>query len=132
MRRALYSIACLLLILIAACKKEIKHNPPVLRTGTFLLYTDQNFSHESNNISFTAFIESPVNKIIWDTILPPMRISDIPDKAHQIKFEKTVLAGSRSLMKVGYRYAIENVGLSWYIDSSGPGQTSKVVDFNFR
>ena len=61
-----------------------------------------------------------------------MKINDIPDRPHQLAFEKTVLAANNSLMKIGYRYSIENVGHSWYIDSSSPGQTLKVVDFNFR
>jgi hypothetical protein len=122
-----------LIIIVASCKKQNdKRNHHFPRTVKFLLYTDQNFSHENNIISFTAFIESPVNRIIWDTVLPPMKISDIPDQAHQLTFQKTVFTENSSLMKVGYRYSIEDVGHSWYIDSSSPGQTLKVVDFNFR
>ena len=122
-----------LMITVASCKKQIDNkNTRVPRTVKFVLYTDQNFSHETNIISFTAFIESPVNRVIWDTLLPPMKISDIPDRTHQLTFEKTVLTARNSLMKVGYRYSIEDVGTSWYIDSSSPGQTLKVVDFNFR
>jgi len=135
MKKAFFNILTLLLlmVIIASCKKQNdNNNPHIPRTVKFLLYTDQDFSHENNIISFTAFIESPVNKVIWDTLLPPMKISDIPGRIHQIAFEKTVLAGGNSLMKVGFRYSIENVGLSWYIDSSSPGQISKVVDFNFR
>jgi hypothetical protein len=133
MKILLFNIASLVLLMVLAtsCKKQSSNSPRISTTIKFLLYTDKDFSHENNIISFNAFIENPVTKIIWDTLLPPMTIKDIPDRIHQLVFEKTVLSGN-SLMKVGFRYSIENVGISWHIDSCKAGQSLKIVDFNFQ
>ena len=130
------SLLCgaILMLGIASCKKytngavNAQNLPGIIR---FNLFTTKDFSNNPGNISFSVFIEDST-RTLWDSTLPPMQIKDIPDSANALVIEKVVPEHSTSLLKVGFRYIIENVGHSGYIDSSNAGQILKIVNFNFQ
>jgi hypothetical protein len=130
-------ILCISTILIgASCKKQttdqVPNNQGVLRKVQFLLYTDKDFSTDDGIITFTLSIQNSTNQILWDSVLTPMKIKDIPNLEHKLVAEKIVPDNDTSLLKVGFLYSIENVGNSWHLDSFRVGETFKVVDFNFQ
>ena len=131
------SIFCVSTILVGtSCKKQtmdpIPGNPEVHRKIQFALYSDKDFSNDNGNITFTLSIQKLTSQVLWDSVLPQMKIKDIPDVAHKLVIEKLVPNNDNSLLKVGFRYAIENVGSSWHWDSSDAGETFTIVDFNFQ
>ena len=77
-------------------------------------------------------MHSNKGKILLDSALAPMLVEDIPDKAHQLVFKKVVPPGfDKDTLVVGFIYDIKDVGESWFLDSCGPGQTLKLIDYNF-
>jgi len=104
----------------------------VQRKIRFVLYTDQDFSNDNNNITFTLFIHNSKNEVLWDSVFAPIKINEIPGQANKVVVEKTVPNDDHSLLKAGFLYSIENVGNSWYYDSSSVGQPLKIVEFNFH
>jgi len=102
------------------------------RKVQFDLYTDKDYSNDTHNITFTLFMNKTTGETLWDSVLAPMEIKDIPDPAHKLIIERAVPGNDTSLLKVGFLYTIEGVGSSWYIDSSNSGETFKIVDYNFQ
>jgi hypothetical protein len=126
----------LLLIIISSCKKQ---SFQLLLTGRnaerqiqFRLSTDQDFSSDNHLIVFKIFIQRLGNVVLWDTSLAPMKVKDIPGPANKLVINKSIVVNDTSVLKVGFRYTIENVGESWHIDSSGAGSVYTIIDFNFR
>jgi hypothetical protein len=119
-----------------SCNKQdgyqTPNNPGPPRKIQFRLYTDHDFTGNSDKITFTLTIQTAANKVLWDSVLSPMKISEIPDAAHKLVIDKLVPNNNNSLLKVGFLYSIENVGNSWFYDSSKAGETLKIVDFNFQ
>ena len=115
-----------------ACKKDhpTPHFSP--RTIHYQLHTDQDFSDDEHTITFRLHMHAG-NNVVFDSALAPMLIKEIPDKAHQLIFDKLVPAGfDRDTLVVGFVYEIKNVGVSWFLDTCAPGQARKIVDYNFR
>jgi hypothetical protein len=142
---AIHSVLFMSAILLGtSCNKEItdtatdgaaaleKIDQTVHRRIQFGLFTDKDFSKDKDTITFTLFIQNSRNKILWDSALAPMEIKDIPDSAHRIIIRKKVPGNNMSLLKVGFRYSIQNIGSSSYIDTSAAGETFKIVNFNFH
>ena len=130
------SILCALTILIGtSCKKQIVDpvtvNQPV-RKVQFVLYTDKDFSNNNSIISFKLSIQNSASLVLWDSALAPMKIKDIPNLLNKLVIERTVPNNDPSQLKVGFQYAIENVGNSWYYDSFQAGETFKTVDYDFQ
>ena len=123
-------IACYFLLVIASCNK-FKNETPLDRTVQFQLYTDQDFSNDQNMISFKLTIEKWPNTILWDSVLAPMRIKDIPSFANKLTMEKTV-KNERGQLKVGFNYTIAEVGDSWFFQPMESWESFKLVDFNFH
>lgn len=129
-RIVILSIVCVSIIFIeSSCDKP--NNDPE-RKVQFQLYTDKDFSTDDNLVTFRASIQNTNNQVLWDSVLAPMKIKDIPAFAQKIAFEKIVPGNNPSLLKVGFYYVIENVGNSWHLDSFKVGETFKIVDFNFQ
>jgi hypothetical protein len=61
-----------------------------------------------------------------------MQIKDIPNFANKLVVDKSILSDENTSLKVGFKYAIANVGYSWYYDSCAASQASKIVDFDFH
>jgi hypothetical protein len=117
------------LLLTTSCKKD-EVAPVGPRTIRFELYTDQDYSLETNSIVFKPNITDG-NKVLWDSVFSAVQIKDIPSPAHKIVFEKVILNNSSDL-KAGFEYTIENVGVSWYYVKATPAESIKTVSFNFR
>jgi len=119
-----------------SCRKQtvdpVTDNPAVIRKIQFTLYTQNDFSDNNENITFELFIQNSKNKILLDSMLAPMKIKDIPDFTHKLVIEKTVPDNDTSLLKVGFKYSIENVGNSWHLESFKAGEIFKLVDFSFQ
>ena len=119
-----------------SCKKSsdtdpIPTGPKVDRKVQFVLYTTGDHSADNHQITFRLAIQNSNSQVLWDSVLAPMLIKDIPDIAHKISFEKTISANSAQL-KVGFYYSIENVGNSWHLESFDAGTSIKTVDFDFQ
>lgn len=116
---------------MSSCKKESTPGKALdSRFVTFKLYTDQDFSADESNITFSIFIRDGA-KNLFDSTYAVMKIKDIPKLANAIVTEKKVQASSNRLV-VGFKYNIEKVGYSWYMDTLAAAQKSKVVEFNFQ
>jgi hypothetical protein len=119
-----------------SCRKQtgdqVMDSSAIIRKIQFTLYTQNDFSDNNENITFELFIQNSRNKILLDSTLPSMKIKDIPDFTHKLIIEKTVPDNDTSLLKVGFKYSIENVGDSWHFESFKAGEVFKVVDFNFQ
>ena len=126
------SISMLAIIVgMSSCKKENTLGKALdSRLVTFKLYTDQDFSTDESNITFSIFIKDGGTHL-FDSTYAVMKIKDIPKMANAIVAEKKIQANNNRLV-VGFNYSIENVGASWYLDTLGAEQKSKVVEFNFR
>jgi hypothetical protein len=132
------------ILLVMSCNKEItdtstngtagiqKIDQVVHRRIQFCLFTDKDFSRDKDTVRFTVFIQNSRNKTLWDSALAPMQVKNIPDSAHRIIIRKKVPGNNMALLKVGFRYSIQNVGSSSYIDTSAAGETLKIVNFNFH
>lgn len=113
-----------------------KHNdyrlnatPP--RKVKFVLYTDQDFAGEENNITFSLLIKTKTHHLL-DSALSTIKIKDIPHIENKWEFEKQVMNDDGSQLDVGFVYSIENVGYSWHLDSLKPGEAYKEVTYIFR
>jgi hypothetical protein len=125
---------CLLLsAAVLSCKKNATPPPP--RTIRYILYTKQDFSTGTDTIRFRLHMHTTgaTGRILLDSNIAPMMISEIPDQQHQLVFEKTVPAGhDQDKLVVGFVYDIDNVGEGWYLDSSLAGQATKIVEYSFK
>jgi len=118
-----------------SCTKQTAETNPantIPRKVQFVLYTDKDFADSNSIITFKLSIQKTGDQVLWDSVLPPMKIKDIPGPANKWVIEKWVPGNDPSLLKIGFYYTIENVGNSWYIDSFKTGDTFKSLEFNFR
>ncbi|MEO5593875.1 MAG: hypothetical protein ABIR15_23515 [Chitinophagaceae bacterium] len=117
-----------------SCKKQsvTPGNTGVLRKVQFSLYTDKDFSGNNGIITFKLSMQNSSGQVLWDSLLAPVQIKDIPGLAHKLVVEKQVPGNDNSLLKVGFFYTIENVGNSWHLDAFNAGETFKIVEFNFQ
>jgi hypothetical protein len=129
------TLTCCLLLITASCNKhkdeQTNNENPIDRIVQFSLFTDQDFSNDEKLITFRVSIEKYPNITIWDSVLTPMKIKDIPSLTNKITIEK-LIRNEPGKLKVGFYYTIENVGVSWFYNAMEPWESSKKVDFNFR
>lgn len=126
-----------LVSLISSCKKNqlpavskgIPNSQP--RFVRYELYTNEDFTGNRANIRFSLFMRAN-EKTIFDSSLATMQIKDIPDSTHRIIIEKQVPGNDPSTLTVGFNYEIENVGMSWYLESFSMGDSLKVLRYPFR
>jgi hypothetical protein len=137
MKLNLLTIFCACTVLFtASCKKNTIVNPSQNQTGSrkiqFTLYTDKDFSGDNDNIVFKLSMQNASNQPLWDSILPPMKVREIPDFAHKLVIQRTVPGNYNLTLKAGFNYSIENVGYSWYYGVSNAGENYKEIVFNFH
>jgi hypothetical protein len=89
-------------------------------------------SSDNTTVTFTLSIKKPTGEILWDSLLAPIKLKDMPSLDHPVFAEKYVPGNDPSLLKVGFLYSIENVGNSSFTVPFEPGETSKKVGFNFQ
>lgn len=117
-------------LIFQSCTKETV-SPAFPRGIEFQLYTNENFSAETNTIRFSVFIKSG-NKTILDSALAPMLIKDIPAATNKIIIHKRIPASITGELSAGFNYTIDNVGNSWYKEQVLQTDESKVISFSFR
>ena len=119
-----------------SCKKYTSaYNPvyPIVpRLVQFVLFTNGEFSNDNTAVTFTLSIKKPSGEVLWDSVLAPIKLKDIPTLDHPVFVEKYVPGNGPSLLKVGFLYTIENVGNSSFMVPFEPGETLKKVGFNFE
>ena len=132
-----YSILLICLVSITiSCNKQtgVPHNydTTMHKTILFSLYTDKDFSGENDVIAFTVFITNLRDQMVWDSALMPMKLKDIPDIANKIIVEKAITIHKDSVLKVGFKYVIDEVGYSRFYDTCNASETLKKINFNFQ
>ncbi|MBS1532052.1 MAG: hypothetical protein JSU01_17255 [Bacteroidetes bacterium] len=118
--------------LTTSCKKEKPVQPPVsasTRTLRFILYTNENFSGNNYDISFSLHISDGMSAPFDSTVFTA-KVKDIPDKAHQLVFEKRIPYGKT--VTAGFVYAIKDVGYSWHLDTCAANEKFKVIEYPFQ
>jgi hypothetical protein len=131
-------IPALLTVVITgvSCKKDYSGTntvyPGVDRKIRFQLYTNQDFSGNASVINFSLFVRNASNLSIFDSSLATMQLKDIPDAAHKLVIEKTLPGYGNSDFAAGFRYEIQNVGISWFTDTSKAGNALKIIDYAFQ
>jgi len=119
-----------------SCKKYTSDHtgidPTVPRLVQFLLFTRSDLSNDNTGVTFTLSIKKPTGQVLWDSVLAPMKIKDIPDLDNPLFIEKYVPGNDPSLLKIGFFYTIENVGNSSFTVPFEPGETLKKAGFNFQ
>lgn len=128
----LFSVILIVLTipLISSCKDDDSIKPAASRKVKYELFTTSDFSQETDIITFEARIVG--KKVIWDSVLAPMQIKDIPSAVNKIVFEKEVPEDDNSELTVGFKYTIEGVGISWHNERLLAGEELKVVSFDFQ
>ncbi|HEV9037430.1 MAG TPA: hypothetical protein VGQ51_12435 [Puia sp.] len=119
-------------LLTAACKKD-PYKMAAPRAINYILYTEKDFSNDHDTIRFEILMRSG-SKVLLDSPLAPMTIAQIPDSFHRIMFQKFVpSANQNDDLVVGFLYQIDNVGMSWFLDSSkASGPSVKTVTYSFE
>jgi hypothetical protein len=130
------SILIVSIIMIGtSCKKYtsayIPHNA-IPRLVQFVLFTNSDLSNDNTLVTFTLAIKKPTGEVLWDSVLAPIKLKDIPSLDHPVFVEKFVPGNDPSLLKVGFFYIIENVGNSSFTVPFEVGETLKKVGFNFE
>ena len=144
MKRIIYQVYLLgTLVIISSCNKDgvengnfikpVKNeNRAVSRKIQFSLFSNKNFENDNHLIQFSVFIWNANNQILWDSMLPVMKIRNIPSEMNKIFIEKHVPDSDSSLLKIGFIYSIENDGISWYLDTCSKSTAIKKLDYNFQ
>jgi len=125
-----------IIMLGTSCKKYTSDympiDPTVPRLVQFLLFTNSESSNDNSIVTFTVAIKKTNGDVLWDSVLAPIKVKDIPGIDDSLFVEKYVPGNDPSLLKVGFFYTIENVGNSSFTVPFEPGETLKKVGFNFR
>jgi hypothetical protein len=128
-------LLCLVLFLgFLSCKKDTKTPtpPPAPRNVRYILYVRNAFPDDDKLITFDIVMKNGT-KVLFDSAFAPMKISAMPDKEHAIVVEKTVPAGNENAdLVVGFTYAIQNVGNSWFLDTAKAGNPLKIMEYPFQ
>ena len=115
-----------------SCKKDdVPGSPNSGRTIQFNLYTLEDFSNDEHNITFSLFIKSHTQKL-FDSTMATIKIKDIPNEINKLIVLKKVPHDDGSELSAGFVYTIENVGVSWHIDTISGGEPFKIIDFSFK
>lgn len=131
----LFSTTIFCIVLATSCTKQPSsssgNDPSAGRTIRFHLYTNRDFSNDHGIIHFSVIIRNG-SALLFDSTLAVMQIKDIPDSAHKIIIDKKISGYDNADLSAGFLYEIENVGYSWFIDTSKAGNPLKVVDYAFQ
>ena len=126
---------CLVLFFgFLSCKKDTKPPtpPPAPRNVRYILYTTENFSDDNKLITFELIMKNG-QKVLFDSTLASMKVSEIPFKTAAIVVNKSVPAGNENAdLMVGFLYSIQDVGNSWFLDTAKAGNPLKIVEYAFK
>jgi len=128
-------IASVILIGTSCKKYESAYtgiDPTAPRFVQFLLFTRSDLSNDNTIVTFTISIKKPAGEVLWDSVLAPMKIKEIPTLDHPVFVERQVPGNDPSLLKIGFFYTIENVGNSSFTVPFEAGEILKKVGFDFQ
>lgn len=131
--KVIFVMACLAAAL-ASCKKNNEKPPQHVsseRTVKFVLYSSKDYSGNNSLAGFRLRILDG-NTPLWDSVLAPMSLKNIPGAANPIVVLKTVPGNSKVKLSTGFDYTIENVGQSWYYEEFPAGDLLKTVTLDFK
>ncbi|WP_445452443.1 hypothetical protein [Flavobacterium sp. 25HG05S-40] len=133
MKKIILSMSTICVIMLS-CNNEndLTETNNIERKIQFHLYTTNDYSNNNDSIFFSVFIKKVNNQILWDSTLQAIKIKDIPYQVNKLIINKVVPNNDTSLLKVGFNYAIKNVGYSQFLDTLSSGNNFKIVDFNFN
>jgi hypothetical protein len=122
-----------LLLSFSSCHKdkEQPNNSKVERKIKYVLYTNEDFSDDEHNITFSVFARDN-NRNLLDSAISTMKVKEIPSAANKIVVEKTLVTDASAQLVAGFTYKIEGVGESWYLDSIPAGQNNKIIEYAFK
>src|SRR5579872_2465768 len=86
-------LACsIFLTVIVSCKKNA--TPPIPRSIRYILYTKEDFSNVKDTIRFRLRMQTTgaAGRVLLDSNIAPMKVSQVPDSLHRLIFTKTVPA----------------------------------------
>jgi len=95
------------------------------------LFEELGFSGNEEKITFSLLIKNH-SGILFDSTLSPFKIKDIPDSTAKLVFDKNVPNDDGSELAAGFRYDIDGVGNSSYLDTCSAGEMFKAIDFSFK
>lgn len=133
-RYMLIAVALLSLLLsFSSCDKngEQPGNNKAERKIKYVLYTNEDFSDDEHNITFSVFARDQ-ERTLLDSAISTMKVKEIPSASNKIVVEKTLVTDASSNLVVGFTYKIEGVGESWYLDSIPAGQSTKTIEYAFK
>ncbi len=137
MKHYLFPVIIVFVLIAASCKKDHlpcdgkDPGPGVPRKVRYELYTNKDFSHNPQDIQFRLRMQD-ADGFVYDSLLAPMKIADIPDSLHRIIVERLVPGNNPARLTVGFVYQIPNVGISWHLENFEARDTLKVVRFAFE
>lgn len=132
-KKPVLSILIVSIIMIGTSCKKYTSEYRIPRLVQFELYTDSELSDDNSTVTFKlSIIKKPNNEVLWDSVLAPIKLKDLPGLAEHLFVEKFVPGNDPSLLKVGFFYTIENIGNSSFMLPFEPGETLKKVSFNFQ
>src|SRR3954447_24142582 len=115
----LMTVALLSLVLsFSSCNKDgdKPNNNKVERKIKYVLYTNEDFSDDEHNITFSVFARDN-NRTLLDSAISTMKVKEVPSAANKIVIEKTLTTEASTALLAGFVYEIDGVGVSWHLDS---------------
>lgn len=132
-RYILTAVVLLSLVLsFSSCNKDSDQpNNKVERKIKYVLYTNEDFSGDEHNITFSVFARDN-DRTLLDSAISTMKVKEIPSAANKIIVEKTLIMDASTDLVAGFTYKIEGVGESWYLDSIPSGINNKTIEYAFK
>jgi hypothetical protein len=135
MNRYMLMVVVLLSLVLSfsSCDKngEQPGNNKVERKIKYVLYTNEDFSDDEHNITFSVFARDG-NRTLLDSAISTMKVKQIPSVANKIVVEKTLVTDASTHLVAGFTYRIEGVGESWFLDSIPAGLNNKTIEYAFK
>lgn len=120
------------MLFIQSCSKSVTTAPATTeRNLQFVLYTNEDFSDDDHNITFSVFVRDDNNTLL-DSAIETMKVKDIPGQENKIIINKKITTAPSTQLMAGFVYEIEHVGVSWYLDTVAAGQSSKTIEYSFK
>jgi len=126
-------VAASLMAGLWSCKKHTEkppHNIPPVRTVKYVVYTSRDYSNNNSLVTIKLRMLAG-NTFLWDSVLAPMQLKNIPGPDNKLIVEKKVPGNNNTELSTGFYFSIENVGDSWYYEKFNAGESWKTVSLDF-
>lgn len=123
----------ILAAVLPSCKKNTDkppHNTPTERTVKYAIFTSKDYSNDNSVVTIKLrMLEG--NTSVWDSVLAPIALKNLPSAANKLVIEKKVPGNNNATLSTGFYYTLQNVGYSWYYEQFFAGEQLKTVSLNF-